>query len=167
MVQSVLRNNHMNDCTNEFDVNDGAIVLVDFINYLAQVNDYDRKFTIKDLYEKFKAQDHKAEMNRLKRFLEKTYKYNERLADGESIDNIFADMARKHNLKGISEDGTYYYTDVISSRGGQSEMHSWDKKEVEEEIYAMAYAYGKMNNDVKEHPQTEIINKKLLEMKKR
>lgn len=167
MVESVLRNNHMNDCTNEFDANDGAIVIVDFINYLAQVNGYDRKFTIKDLYEKFKIQDHNAEMNRLKKFLEKTSKYSEMLATGETIDSIFKNMAIAHDLKNISEDGTYHYTDVISSRVGQSEMYSWDKKEVEEEIYAMTYAYGKMYSDAKEQPQTEIINQKLLEMRKR
>lgn len=167
MVESVLRNNHMNNCTNEFDANDGAIVIVDFINYLAQVNDYDRKFTIKDLYEKFKTQDHRAEMNRLKEFLEKTSKYSEMLATGETIDSIFKNMSIAYDLKNISEDGTYHYTDVISSRVGQSEMFSWSKRAIETEIYAMAYAYAKMSSDIKKHPQTEIINKKILEMKKR
>ncbi len=167
MVESVLRNKHMNNCKDEFDVNDGAIVIVDFINYLAQVNGYDRVFTIKDLYEKFKILDHDVEMNRLKKFLEKTSKYSERLASGESIDSIFEDVASEHNLKCISEDGTYHYTDVISHRVGQSEMFSWAKKEVEEEIYAMAYAYAKMSSDIKEQPKTAIINKKILEMKKR
>lgn len=167
IVESVLRNNHMNDCTKEFDANDGAIILVDFINYIAEVNGYDRKFTIKDLYEKFKIQNHKTEMNKLKDFLEKTSEYSEMLTEGESIDNIFKCIASEHNLKNISEDGTYHYTDVISSRVGHSEMHPWDKTEVEEEIYAMTYAYGKMASDIKEQPQTEIINKKLLEMKKR
>lgn len=169
MVESVLRNNHMNDCTNEFDANDGAIVIVDFINYLAQVNGYDRKFKIKDLYEKFKIQDHNAEMNRLKEFLEKTSKYSERLANGERIDNIFIEMAGKHNLYSISEDEIYYRTDIDEENEvvELKEMHPWTKQEIEEEIYAMTYAYGKMFNDVEEQPQIEIINQKLLEMKKR
>lgn len=167
IVESVLRNNHMNNCKEEFDANDGAIVILDFINYVSQVNGYDKKFRFMDLYEKFKIQDHNAQMNRLKDFLEKTSKYSEMLATGETIDSIFRNMAIAHNLKNISEDGTYHYTDVISDRVGQSEMFSWDKKEVEEEIYAMAYAYGKMYSESKEQPKTEVINQKLLEMKKR
>lgn len=160
MVESVLENNIMTNCTDKFDANDGATVLVDFINYIAQVNDYDRKFTIKDLYEKFKIQEHKNEMNRLKDFIEKSSEYRERLVDGENIDDIFTDMAIKHNLSSISDDGKYIYTDL-------DKMYPWSNREIEEEIYAMAYAYEKMPSDIKEQSQTEIINKKILEMKKR
>ncbi len=167
MVDSVLWNRHMNNCTNEFDVNEGATVLVDFINYIAQVNGYDRKFTIKDLYEKFKTLDHEVEMSRLKSFLEKASEYRDRLDFGDNIDSIFAEMASEHDLKSISEDGTYHYTDIFRDRVGCSEMYPWDKEKVEEEIYAMAYAYGKKYSDAKEQPQTDIINQKILEMKKR
>lgn len=167
IVESVLRNNHMNECTEQFDANDGAIVLLDFINYITKRNDYDRTFTIGELYEKFKVQRHNAELNELKKFLELTGQYNQRLANGRSIDAIFGSMARKHNLKYVAEDGTYHYTDIIKNRVGQSQMYFWDAEEVDEEIYAMAYAYAKMDDDSKQPPQTEIINKKILEMKKR
>lgn len=169
IVESVLRNNHMNECIEQFDADDGAIVLLDFINYIAKRNDYDRKFTINDLYEKFKIQEHKVEMNRLKDFLEQTSKYAEKLADGERIDNIFVEMAEEHNLYSISEDETYYCTDVDKEEAivELKEMHPWTKQEVEENIYAMTYAYGKIFDDVKEQTQIEIINKKMLEMKKR
>lgn len=154
MVESVLRNNHMNDCTEKFDANDGSIVLVDFINYLAQVYGYDRTFTIKDLYEKFKVLEYKDDIRKLNDFLEKAFKYSEKLADGESINKIFSDMAKEHNLINITENKL-------------RKMHPWIREEVEEEIYAMSYAYGKMFNDVKETPQIKIINKKIREMKKR
>ncbi len=167
IVESVLRSNCINECTEQFDANDGAVVLLDFINYISKRNDFDRTFTIKELYEKFKVQKHNNEMDKLKKFLELTSKYSEELVNGHSIDAIFESMARNHNLKYVAEDGTYHYTDIISNRIGQSQMYSWDAKEVDEEIYAMAYAYGKMNNDSKQVPQTEIINKKILEMKKR
>ena len=160
MVESVLENSIMTNCTDKFGANDGATVLVDFINYIAQVNDYDRKFTIKDLYEKFKIREHKNEMNRLKDFIEKSSEYRERLVDGETIDDIFTDMAIKHNLSSISDDGEYIYTDL-------DKMYPWSNREIEEEIYAMSYAYEKMSSDIKEQPQTEIINQKILEMKKR
>lgn len=167
MVESVLRNKHMNNCRAKFDVNDGVIVIVDFINYLAQVNDYDRKFTVEDLYKKFKIQEYKADMFRLRKFLEKTSEYNEMLASGETIDSIFKKDVIAKNFKKELKYGKYYYTNLIGENGDYSRLDSWSKKEVEEKIYAMAYAYGKMNSDVKEKPQTEIINKKLLEMKKR
>lgn len=165
LVESVLRNRHMNECREEFNANDGALVLIDFINYVANVNEYDRTFTIRDLYEKFKIQHHNKEMNQLKKFLESTNGYSEKLANGESIDSIFEEMAKEHNLKYVAEDGTYHYTDVIRNRVGQSKMHSWDAQEVDEEIYAMAYAYAKMKSD--EQSQVQVIDKKILEMKKR
>ena len=45
-------------------------------------------------------------------------------------------------------------------------MFLGDKYAVEKEIYALAYAYGKLQSDSKEKPQTEIIRKKIREMKK-
>lgn len=166
IVESVLRNNHMNDCTEEFDVNDGAIVLLDFINYIAKRNDYDRTFTIRDLYEKAQKQNHDRKLNELKSFLELTSVYSERLQNGEDIDSIFNEMAEEHNLKYISKRGIYHYTDEIKERVGQSQMFSFDRYNVEKELYAMAYAYGKLKLDNKKKPQTEIIRKKIKEMKK-
>lgn len=166
IVESVLRNNHMNSCTEKFDVNDGAIVLLDFINYIAKRNDYDRTFTIRDLYEKAQKQKHNRKLNELKSFLELTSVYGKRLQNGEDIDLIFNKMAREHDLKYVSENEEYYYTDKIRRRVGQSQMFSWDRIDVEKEIYAMAYAYGKMENNDQNKPQTEIIRKKIREMKK-
>lgn len=165
IVESVLRNNHMNECTEQFDANDGAIVLLDFINYISKKNDYDKTFTIREIYEKFKRQRHNGEMNELKKFLELTSKYSLELANGRSIDAIFESMALKHNLKYVAEDGTYHYTDTIRDMVGQSQMYFWDAEEVDEEVYAMAYAYAKMDNDSMQSSQTEIINKKILEMR--
>lgn len=61
---SVLRNNHMNKCVEPFNENDGALVLVDFINYIAQRNDFDRTFTIQELYERAQNQQHNIKMKR-------------------------------------------------------------------------------------------------------
>ncbi len=166
IVESVLKNNYMNECTEQFDANDGAIVLLDFINYISKKNDFDRTFTIAELFKKFKVQKHNIEMKILKEFLELTSKYSEKLVNGRSIDAIFDSMAREHNLKYVADDGSYHYTDIISARVGQSQMFSWDAQEVDEEIFAMAYAFEKMN-DSQQIPKTEIINKKILEMKKR
>lgn len=164
IVESVLRNNHMNDCNEPFDANDGAIVLLDFINYISKRNDFDRTFTIKELYEKFKVQQHKNEMKQLKNFLELTGKYSQELVSGHNVDDIFQSMAQEHHLKYIAQDGTYHYTDKF--RDVLNQLYFFNKKEIEAEIYAMAYAYGKMNEESKQPPQTEIINEKILEMKR-
>lgn len=167
IAESVLRNNHMNKCTEKFDENDGIKVLVDFINFIAEVNEYDRKFTIQDLYEKFTIQKHNSEMKRLREFLETASMYNDLLRDGKRIDNIFAEMLGDYNLYDISEDGTYYYAyiDEENLKAKLCETNLWT--EVDNEMYAMLYAYGKMFTDVLEQSQFEIINKKLLEMKTR
>lgn len=72
---------------------------MDFINYITKRNDYDRKFTIGELNEKFKVQKHNCELNQLKEFLELTGKYTDDLASGKSMNEIFTSMAHKHDLK--------------------------------------------------------------------
>jgi len=166
IVELVLGNNYMNNCTEKFDVNYGIEVLLDFINYIAKRNEYDRTFTIKDLYEKAQKQNYKSDLNQLKSFLSNTSIYIERLKNGENIDSIFNEIAKEHNLKYISKRGIYHYTDGIKEFYGQSQMFSDDKYAVEKEIYALAYAYGKLQLDKKTKPQTEIIRKKIREMKK-
>ena len=135
MVESVLTNNHMNECTEKFNANDGATVLLDFINYIAKRNDYDRIFTIEELYEKFKVQKEKRELNQLKNFLRLSGQYSQKLTSGQSIEEIFSNDL-EYNLQ-----------------------------EMEEQIYAMSYAYAKQKPN--EKSQIKVINKRILEMKKR
>ncbi len=54
IVASVVLNNHMNEIEEPFDANDGIVVLLDFINYILEINGYDKVVTIEDLYEKNK-----------------------------------------------------------------------------------------------------------------
>lgn len=164
IVQSVRKNKHMNKCTEDFDVNDGAAILIDFMDYVAEVNGFDKKFTLQDLYQKFQQQEYKYELKQLKSFLEKVSTYGERL-EFESVDDIFAQMAAKRNLDSISEDGTYYQTSVDNTQG-VIKMDAWQQEMVEDDIYAMAYAYAKMG-DTSFAPKTQIINQKIQEMKKR
>ena len=164
LVESVLRNKHMNECREKFNANDGALVIIDFINYIAKQNEYDRIFTIIDLYEKYKFQLHAQEINDLREFLELTNQYSEKLLNGENIELIFKKMAEKYGLKFVAEDGTYHYTDIIRDRVGQSEMFFWDAEDIDKEIYAISYAYAKLNDN--SESQVPIVNKKILEMKK-
>lgn len=159
IIGSVLRNNHMNECTKEFDVNDGAKVLVDFINYIAEVNGYDRKFTIRELYEVNKNQIYKLEMAKLKEFLQKSSDYCERIVCGADIESIYISILYEYNVEKITKDGEYYSFDQTE------ETRSWVKRQIEESIYALAYAYAKMNSEAKEPTKIEMLDAKILEMK--
>ena len=165
-VASVLRDghSHMNECKKRFNASDGALVVTDFINYITELNGYDKTFTIKDLYEKFKIERHIIDRNLLSEFLELSNKYSEKIINGEDINSIFQEMTKKHNLKYIDKKGNYY-TNIKRKIIGKSKMYSWEVREVEKEIYAMAYAYAKLKNN--EYSNNEVIDRKILEMKKR
>ena len=163
-VKSVITNRHMNDVDKDFDYEDGIKVIVDFINYIARVNEYDKVFTAKELHDKYLEIKHDIDMLKLKEFLEKTSEYSKKLSNGETVTAIFDTLKRMNDLKFISEDGKYYYTDGIASRTGRDEMYSWDKKKIEDEIYALAYANAKTLN---QDSDIDIIKKKTMEMKLR
>lgn len=165
IVESVLRNKHMNECTKEFDANDGVVVLLDFINYIAERNEYDRRFTVREFYEKVQKQNYNRNLKELKAFLTLTSTYGTRLNNGEDIDTIFNEIAEKYGLKYISRRGIYYYTDEFKKMFGQAKMLPGHVNNIEKNIYAMAYAYDKSNLNNK--PKTEIIRKKVKEMKTR
>lgn len=43
-------------------------------------------------------------------------------------------MTREHDLKSISKDGTYHYTDIVSERMKHSEMLPWEKKQLKKKF---------------------------------
>ena len=149
ITKSVLRNNHMNEVKKEFDANNGAIVLLDFINYIAKINDFDRTFTMKDLYDKYLKLHHKMELKELKRFLELSGNYTQRLQNGETVDNIL---------------------DTIKEKNGVSDLEkvsSWQKVLIDDELYVLTYAYAKLDDETKLETDNEVINAKIKEMSKR
>jgi len=163
IVKSVLCNIHTNECTEFFSASDGALVLIDFINYISKRNNFDRTFTLNELYEKAKSQNYNREMEKLKAFLELTSEYSERLKNGETIDSIFQELAINNLLSHVSKDGIYYYNEYGKTITGTKTMSSSDIIRTETEIYAMAYAYAKMSGK-KKKPKTQIIKQKIKEM---
>ena len=103
------------------------------------------------------------DMFMLKHFLMLTSYFSAKLNNGETIDDIFSETAKKYHLGYISKRNVYYYTDYFSGH----KIPEFIKHNLEEEIYAMAYAYAKLNQNSKEKPQTYIIRKKIREMKKK
>lgn len=149
ITKSVLRNNHMNEVKKEFDVNDGAIVLLDFINYIAKINDFDRTFTMKDLYDKYLKLHHKMELKELKRFLEFSGNYTQRLQRGETVDNILDTIKEKNGVSSLEK------------------VSSWQKVLIDDELYVLTYAYAKLDDETKLETDNEVINAKIKEMSKR
>lgn len=154
ITKSVLRNNHMNEVKEEFDANDGAIVLLDFINYIAKVNDFDRTFTMKDLYDKYQKQHHKIELKELKRFLELSGSYTQRLQTGETVDAILDDIKRKNDI----------YEFKLLRKTELEEIPWWKKKDINKELDALTYAYAKLDDENRVETDNEIIKDKIKEM---
>ena len=149
ITKSVLRNNHMNEVKEEFDANDGAIVLLDFINYIAKVNDFDRTFTMKDLYDKYQKQHHKIELKELKRFLELSGSYTQRLQIGETVDAILDDIKRKNDI----------YEFKLLRKTELEEIPWWKKKDINKELDALTYAYAKLDDENRVETDNRLLAK--------
>lgn len=135
IVYSVLLNSHMNECTEAFDPNDGAKVLLDFINYVTKVNGYDNVFTMKDLYEKYKIQKHHMELRELSDFLKLTGIYGELLRDGNSVEELLNDM-EDYEQKG--EDGdALAYAFAKENRFGKTRYRRSKVKLIDKKIQEM------------------------------
>lgn len=74
-------------------------------------------------------------------------------------------MMNEFCFKEVTEDEKFYYTNAFKELIGREEITEKDKKEVLEKIYAMAYAYEK--EEKKQEIKTDIIKKKVKEMKVR
>lgn len=156
--------NPMNKLKNNLNYNDSVLIIINFINYISKTNQFERTFTIRDLYEKYKEQDYNSKMTELKDFLILTDSYNKKLINGETLIFLFQEIAAKHNLKYISNDGKYHYIDSISESIGRSEMFSFDSRKLDNELNALAYAYYKLTPN--EMPIITVIKKKIKEMKR-
>lgn len=154
-VKSIKLNNHMNSCKEEININDVSYVVVDFINYLLEVNGYERVFTLFELKQIADESAHRIEMRKLKDFLISTGEYSEVLSKGEDIVKLYRKVSSQNKLNYIDKNDVYHYIPSIAKKLGRSEMFSWDLAPVREKLYSMMYAYGKINPNVK--PKNEAL----------
>lgn len=162
-VESVKHNTHMNDCEDEISFDDASYVVCDFINYLLEVNYYDRVFTLAEMKAMADNLQHKIEMNKLKNFLMGTSQYSQALADGEDIVKMYRRVSSMCKLDYIDKDGKYIYTPKMAKKLGRKEMFSWDSAPAKEMLYSMMYAYGKMYPDVE--PKNQSLQRILKDMR--
>lgn len=165
MVESVLINCYTNSCREQFSQNDGALVLIDFINFISKKNGFDKLFTLKELREKAQIKKHNEQLEQLKSFLIKAGMYYERMQNGEDVNSIYQKIRISCNLKFVGKDGRYYYTSDFAQEYGRKEMFIWDKNIAENEICALTYAYAKMYNNSMSN--ITIVNQKIKEMSKK
>ena len=124
----------------KIDINDCASILLDFMNFIAKSRDWHTVFTINDLYEEYSNQKHKAEMKKLKKFINLANYYKKRLSKGEKLDSILSDVLQKNNI---------YITKVFDKLDLKSLSNEGDKKILDNELYALAYAYAKSSDRTK------------------
>lgn len=162
-VESVTKNSFMTNYTEQFDPNIGANVLIDFINYILERNECDKRFTIKVLYEKYNELKHESEIKELREFLELTGKFSEKIKKGISIDEIYDEIKEEHFLKHETPNRTYYYKRPLKEKG-QIVMTGEDAEKVDTELEALSYALAKSNTNLKSKRKT--VEKRIARMKR-
>lgn len=141
-----------------YDITEGANAIVDFLNYIVKVNNFDRTFTIIDLYNKYLKQQHKMELNELQRFLELSGEYTQRLQAGETIDDtldeVLNDIKRKDDLLEFKD----------ASVEAMEELLFLKERDLDEELDALTYAYAKLDDENRVETDNEIIKDKIKAM---
>lgn len=162
-IESIKLNNHMNSCKEKINFNDLAFVVADFINYIFEVNDYERKLTLFEMKTFADEIAHNIEMNKLKEFLISTNEFNDLLVKGEDVVKLYRNISSQNKLDYIDKNDVYHYVSDVAKKLGRSEMFSCDIVPVREKLYAMMYAYGKICPT--EIPQNEALGRILKSMR--
>lgn len=122
------------DVDKKIDINDCAAILLDFMNFVAKSRGWHTVFTINDLYEEYSKQKHKAELKELKNFINLSNYYKKELSKGETLENILAKILEKNHIN-IAKVFDKLDLNSLSDEG--------NKKVLDRELYALAYAYAK------------------------
>lgn len=162
---SIKLNNHMNKCKREVSFEEISFIVSDFLNYLFEVNDYERVLSLFEMKNIADEMKHNIEMNKLREFLISTEEFNDVLLKGENIVKLYRNVSSQNKLNYIDKNGVYHYIPSVAKKLGRSEMFSWDIVPVKEKLYSMMYAYGKINPSLK--PKNESLVRILKDMRTR
>ena len=162
---SIKLNNHMNCCKGEVNFNEISLVVLDFINYLFEVNGYDRVLSLFEMKCYADQIAYNIDMNKLKDFLISTDEYSNLLVNGEDIVKLYRSVSKQYKLNYIDQNDVYHYVPNVANKVGRSEMYSWDLAIVKEKLYSMMYAYGKIFPG--EEPKNEALVRILKSMRTR
>ena len=134
-----------------YDITEAANAIVNFLNYIVKSNNFNRTFTIIDLYNKYLEQQHKMKLNELKRFLKLSANYTKRLQANEKIENLLDEVIMPKDFS-------------ILKREKFEELLNRD---LTEELDALTYAYAKLDDEARVETDNEIIKTRIKEMSKR
>ena len=133
-------------------------LLTGMLNYVTKK----RKYTPKELMDRYQEVEHENEMKKLRRFLGRTSKYSSLFEQGFSLEEVYGVYGGGYGF--TDEDGVYHYAPEAAFDSEQTEMDPLVQQDLEEEFYAMAYAYAKSG---RKDEIPEIIDEKLTEMRTR
>lgn len=137
---------------------DKLMLLTGMINYITK----GQKYTIKDLNNRYVEREQENQLHDLKRFLGRTSKYSGLFSQGFTLEEVYE---RYRNGYGFTdEDGIYHYAIEAAFDTEETEMLPHIQQDLEEEFYAMAYAYAKSG---RQDQVPEIIEDKMQEMRTR
>lgn len=156
IAKTIQENSHMHEFKGKINKYNVARVVVDFINYIAKVNYIERRFSIKELRDRYEKYESKTKLKTLKKFLKNSSTYSELFVNGETLENLYRYFIEYKEI--ISE--------LYLEKCGQLYFDIVGKKEIDEELddelYELAYAYVKSGIQSPDEPK--IIQKLKLEM---
>lgn len=148
-----------------------ASILVTFLNEIVHENDYERTFTVRDLYQQYDYQDYQMKMLSLKAFLYKTSTYYKMLDAGITVDSLLKSYLEEEGIDHISKYGNCYYTKEMKELLGASEIEipKLESERILKEIDALCYAYAKLSSRKSDlqKPKSKLIYARIKEMKRR
>ena len=134
----------------KYYIKDSEIILLDFLNYVAKLNNYSRKFTFKDLYDKYKTDEYIFKLEELKDFLIDVEMYSKLIKENDTLDK-FVERNLKYKGKVLEKN--------IASKVLQDSL--------DYDLSVLIYAYSKNKKYKFKSIKNEMIKDKIMEMKKR
>ena len=144
ITDSILQSD-FNDVNDPFDATIGALVLTDFLNYVAEVNEYDNVFTIRGIYDSTVRREKKKNMEELKDFLFSVETYMEIVKDPSEV---------QETVRALEETIAYAKSEDVNDY----EMYS----KAVATLYAISYAYWKTHKSLSGIP---ALDAKIEEMR--
>ena len=136
---------------------DKMIFLTGLLNYISK-----RKYTSKELGDRYEEIDHEKQLHDLKRFLGRTSKYSAMFKEGMTLEEVYAKYSRGYGF--TDDNGIFHYDIKYVYDTEETEMLPHVQEDLNEEFYAMAYAYAKSG---RVDTMPEVIEERVEEMRTR
>lgn len=123
-----------------------ASILINFLNYVASDNGYDREFDLRDFVTKYQDLYRKEELEEFKKFILKVDQYClEIMNNGANADELIKKVFLENGIYRISKSGTVYYSREYRAENkiSNTTMFGEEAKKILTEVDAIVCAYYK------------------------